>query len=560
MATAGAAKPRAKKPTLPKRPGHLPQGRWLADLGELSAAEKWLVECCARGEPWAPEGWDGKRPKAGTDANKIKADLIRFLVLGGDAGHPVHEAGVMIFGAWIEDKLNLHQCIASFRLDLKKSHLIQEPNLLAAQIPELSFGGSHLPGLRADRLKLTSGLFLNDGFNAKGTVRLLGATIGGNLDCSGGSFSNAKGFALSADRIDVAGNIFLKDGFKASGTARFLGATIGGDLDCSGGSFSNAEGYALIAERIDITGALFLRDASIKGAIVLTAAKIGTLADDVACWEAKGHGLDGLHYDRIIGPTDASSRIKWLKSQREDHLNKKGWKPQPWEQLIKILREMGHPAEANEVAIEKQRMMRQAGQIGTRQIRAQQMKRWPWLEIAWIWLVNTMVLAWHYVYGALAGFGYRPGRILLWMAGLWLVSGFWFSHAAQTGLMAPSSAEIVMHRQLHADIGKAGDHAGGCGVRHEVGEAQYWPVCTALPSEYTTFNPWLYSADLILPLVDLQQDGAWSPAASFTDKLGTMHDIPAGMFSRSLMWLEILFGWFASLMFVAIVSRLVEKD
>jgi hypothetical protein len=214
--------------------------------------------------------------------------------------------------------------------------------------------------------------------------------------------------------------------------------------------------------------------------------------------------------------------------------------------------------QANEVAIEEQQVMRQAGQIGKLQTRVQQMKRWP--EIAWIWLVNAMVLAWHHVYGALAGFGYRPGRILLWMAGLWLASGFWFSHAAQTGLMAPSSAEIMMHRQLHADIGNGGDHAGNCGLRHEVGEAQYWPVCTALPSEYTTFNPWLYSADLILPLVDLQQDSAWSPAASFTDKRGTMHDLHEGELSRWIMWFEILFGWFASLMFVAIVSRLVEKD
>ena len=29
---------------------------------------------------------------------------------------------------------------------------------------------------------------------------------------------------------------------------------------------------------------------------------------------------------------------------------------------------------------------------------------------------------------------------------------------------------------------------------------------------------------------------------------------------RWLMWFNIMFGWIASLMFVAIVSRLVEKD
>jgi hypothetical protein len=526
MATEGAAKPRAKKPTLPKRPSHLPHGRWLADLGDLSAAEKRLVECCARGEPWAPEGWDYERPEAGTDANKIKADLIRFLVLGGDAGHPVHEAGVVIFGAWIEDQLNLHQCTASVRLNLNKSHLIEVPNLLAAQIPELSFRGSHLPGLLADRLKLTSGLFLNDGFNATGEVRLLSATIGRELNCSGSIFSNAKGVALNADGIDVAGSIYLRDGFNASGAALFLNATIGGNLDCSGGSFSNAEGVALRADGIKIVGALLSRDASIEGAIVLTAAKIGALIDDATCWEAKGHILDGLHYDRIVGPTDASSRIEWLKSQRKDHLNKEQWKPQPWEQLIKVLREMGHPAEANEVAIEKQRVMYQETIIEGRLRRRL-----------------------HWLYGGIADYGYCPTKIIGWMLGLWFFCGCLYWMAADGFAAIGPNNPVITSATLYPEA------AEKCGHGNERGK-QRWTECEGVPDEYSTFQPFIYSLDLILPLIDLQQESDWAPIAEGP----TGKDLRPGVVTRWIMWFEILFGWFASLMFVAIVSRLVEKD
>ena len=99
-----------------------------------------------------------------------------------------------------------------------------------------------------------------------------------------------------------------------------------------------------------------------------------------------------------------------------------------------------------------------------------------------------------------------------------------------------------------------------CGIRFEAPPERYWPQCAGLPSEYTTFNPLVYSLDLILPLVDLGQEEAWAPAATYTDVTGTVRPLWGGMAIRLLMWFEILFGWFASLMFVAIVSRLVEKD
>lgn len=82
------------------------------------------------------------------------------------------------------------------------------------------------------------------------------------------------------------------------------------------------------------------------------------------------------------------------------------------------------------------------------------------------------------------------------------------------------------------------------------------------PNEYTTFQPLAYSLDLILPLVDLQQDKDWAPMvtrARTSNPTGDTEQFPLGHFIRIVMWFEILFGWMASLMLVAILSGLVRK-
>ncbi len=543
----------AKRPRQPARPGHLARGRWYRDFPRPSAAEKRLVECCARGEVWAPQGWDWEkpvRPAEKTASNTVRAELIRFLVLGGDSRHPVHEEGVMVHGAWITGRFNLHQCRAAVRLSLKHCHFDSAPNLTAAHLPELALSGSLLPSLPADRLKVDGGVYLRDGFIATGEVRMLGAEIGGNLECGKGTFTNKDGNALSADRVKVTGSVFLRDGFAATGAVRMLGAEIDGDLACSNGTFTNKGGDALSADGIKVAGSLILRTATANGAITLTAAQIGTLIDQGFNWLAGGHLLDGLRYDRIIGPTDAARRIAWLKSQRTDQLNPRDWAPQPWEQLIKVLREMGHPGAAAEVAMEKQRMMRAAGQIGTREPNPRFESGWRHaLDVWWTPLHNRLARGFHDFYGWLAGYGYRPTRIAGRMAMVWLVFGCLYWGAADGyGAIGPANP-VITSSALYPDAERL------CGHGNEPGKAR-WTECPGVPDEYSTFQPFVYSLDLILPLIDLQQEADWAPIAEGP----TGNDLLPGVIVRWVMWLEILFGWFASLMFVAIVSRLVEKD
>jgi hypothetical protein len=672
-----AKKPPAKRPARPAtpkpvRPKGLAHARWLGDFPKLSAAEKRLVECCARGEAWEPEGWDGKRPETATAVNTIRAELIRFLALGGDEAHPVHEEGVMVGGGWVVGVLDLHHSHAVVRLGLNCCSFAEVPVFIEARLPELALRGSKLPGLEADRVRVTGSIFLGDGFAATGVVRLvgaeigsdlacvdgtftksdgfaliaadmkvtgnvfltgeftangavrlsgaeiggslectkgtftntdgnaldaegirvtgsvflcnefaatgevrllgaeiggslectkgtftntdgnalnadglkvaggvflrnefaatgevrlLGAEIGGNLECDNSAFTNPSGTSLSADSIKVTGNVFLRGGFTATGTVRLTGAKVGGSLSCVNGTFTNAGGNAVSADGIKVTGNVFLRKAKVEGAIRMPSARIGTLEDDDACWAAGDHILDGLHYDRIIGPTDAEARIRWLERQHASQLDSRDWKPQPWEQLIKTLREMGHPLEATKVAIAKQERMRRAGKVGG-----------PFAQLL------------HWFYGFLAGYGYRPLKTVRAMVVVWLLAAAAFHFGSQSGYLGPTTP-------LYNSPALSGQVEQQCGHGEEKGKTP-WTRCPAMPAEYTTFQPFLYSLDLILPLVDLQQEADWAPIVE--DPPG--NTLPFGAFLRWLMWFEILFGWAMSLMLVAVLGKLVNKD
>ena len=89
-----------------------------------------------------------------------------------------------------------------------------------------------------------------------------------------------------------------------------------------------------------------------------------------------------------------------------------------------------------------------------------------------------------------------------------------------------------------------------------------WYLCEKLPEEYTGFSPLTYSLDVILPLVDLQQETDWAPLIP-TPKNIWYEELLAfdhlKHFTRLVVWFEILFGWVASLLLVAVVSGLTKR-
>lgn len=95
-----------------------------------------------------------------------------------------------------------------------------------------------------------------------------------------------------------------------------------------------------------------------------------------------------------------------------------------------------------------------------------------------------------------------------------------------------------------------------CGTGDDSGLHRWTARGCGMPPEYSTFQPLLYSVDVILPLVELGQEADWAPV--IVNRQG--ETLWGGRVLRWIMWFEILFGWFASLMFIAIAGRLVDKD
>ncbi len=528
-------------------------GRSLGDFPDLSPAEKKLLAGCRLGERVII---GEKRPEQESDANRLRAAFVRFLALGGDAETPVHEYGVMLRGAWLTGVLDIEAATAAHRIGLWQCR-IERIEARQSTLKFLNLSGCRVEGdLMGEGLRCEGDLFLRDGFHATGHVRLTGATVGGELDCSAGRFENLRSEALSCDGITVSGGMLLGSGFHATGAVRLVGATIGGDLQCGEGRFENDGGAALAFDRATISGSAFLNGVRASGEVRLLGAMIegsldcskshfenrrghallcdsarvvgrllfrsvrgingsidlslmhaGSLCDDDASWKAasKRLVLDGFTYGRIAGiaPTNAATRIAWLDLQVPWHLGEE-FRPQPWEQLITVLRAMGHPGEARAVAVEKQRRLRKAGRLprGARPF--------------------------HWLYGALVGYGYRPLRLVGVTAAVWLLcaAAYWWAanpDPPDPHLIAPPS------RQANA----------------------------AAP-DYANFVPLIYSADVLLPVVDLGYKDEWQPVVRTPPP--DSRPLFWGRMLRFLYWFEIAFGWVAGLLLVGVLGNLIKKD
>jgi len=125
------------------------------------------------------------------------------------------------------------------------------------------------PGLNADGLEVGQDVYLRDGFTATGSgedgaVRLAGAHIGGQLDCTRANLRNDSGPALNASGLQVDHNMWLRCGFTATGVGdygavRLRSARIGGHLDCTGAGLRNDSGPALNASGLQVSHDMWLR-------------------------------------------------------------------------------------------------------------------------------------------------------------------------------------------------------------------------------------------------------------------------------------------------------------
>jgi hypothetical protein len=337
-------------------------------------------------------------------------------------------------------------CSVLGEVRLARSTLLHDLNLERARLGigfDAPAAGRH--PLVADGLRVGGDVLLGKGFEAAGEVRFVGARIEGDLRATAAQLhgsvdaDGARQTALNLDRAEVAGDVLLDRGFSAAGTVRLKRVRIGGDLDATDAAFdvvgdaSWSEGAALLLDGARIRGALRLckLQTPLLGA-TLADARVGSLVDDASTWGQR-HVLDGFRYTRLAdaAPTDAAFRRSWLARQRPAHLDAAGFRPDPWRQAIKVLRRMGHPAEAAALAVGREEWLREVGRIGAGQPRVLR------------WLARLG----HRVFGWVAGYGHRPLRLLVWSAAVWLACASVYQFGAAEGVQALAPHPLLYSAQ-----------------------------------------------------------------------------------------------------------------
>lgn len=307
------------------------------DANDLSPHEQFVVDRTRDGEiaDFSPmAGPAGAKPQ-------IRAGFLRKLLLGLDPAWPVRTPGVRIKGVRIEGALDLTDCTGAGGTGLPALALIAcdvaDPiDLSHARLARVSLALSRMRSLIADETaidgeldlshvaplagdpgtetlyvrargaridgdftargakfaraadsiddavflqgaEITGNVLLDDGFESFGCVWLVGAQIGGRLQCDGAQFLNRSddgaGQALVGADAHIVGAVCLRDKFKAEGQVNFLSARIGGDVDLTGGSFRNDGGPALILGNVEIAGQL-LGGARVTGQFAAQGARV----------------------------------------------------------------------------------------------------------------------------------------------------------------------------------------------------------------------------------------------------------------------------------------------
>jgi hypothetical protein len=274
----------------------------------------------------AMRAWDSSRT--------IQAAVLRDILRGRLAPEP-DPHGLRLRGARIAGRLDLENLTTGVGMELSDCLLGEGVVAHDATLPFLTLSGCRLehptePALAADRL--TTALLLLDraviiAVCETGAVRLLGGHLG-LLDCTGATIRNDTGPALFADGLQVDQDINLRGGFEAvgaseDGAVRLLGAHLGGQLDCTDATMRNDTGRALDAEGLRVDQDVFLRGrfkavgTGERGAVRLARAHVGGELD---CTDAKmcnGTGpalaADRLQVDQAVFLSDGFKAVSTSK-------------------------------------------------------------------------------------------------------------------------------------------------------------------------------------------------------------------------------------------------------
>lgn len=582
-------------------------------------------------------------PDEPSDADRVRAWLLRLLINDATADSGARERGVWVKGGWIAGELDLTYVQARGAVVMDSCRFERRLMLLSARMTMLSLQESVLPGFFAARMEVKENVFLRkvrskntlsmsgakvggqlifagatiegdkgvavkaqgvttgqdlvlNSMTAKGTVDLMSMRVGGQLACIGATLNGAGGYALSAQGIETGKDLCLRrvtatgpvimsgarvagqltfdgatldgaggkalnaqnlvtvqslhlTGVKATGTITLAGARVGGQLVFADSVLDGVKEWALATQGLDVNLGLVWRKMVVRrGAVGLSSTTVGYLADD-GNWPTGETALilDGFSYARISGnaaPVSAMGRREWLMSgSRWDGR----FLPQPYTQLAKVLREMGHAGEARTVLCWREEAL---WQQACRDIAdAPLVDEDVAFGTVWRGLRVWLYRGWARALGLVAGYGFKPQRGVFALLVLWALAWVTAMAVWREGSFAPNSDVILTSDGWQAAL--AADcfpvAVAGC----DPNPAMTWANDPARGMDWDTFAAGAYALDLVMPVLDIGQTEAWAPSKD------------RGRAGRTLWWGRWVFqgaGWFVVLVLAAALTGIMQRD
>ncbi|WP_229891594.1 oxidoreductase [Streptomyces mashuensis] len=479
----------------------------------------------------------------------VRAEVMALLLLNGPAPRPGRVAALKLKGVRITGTLDLSGGTVVPYVELHQCRFDQQLLLPESTFTTLRLVGCSLPRLEAARIRTEGDLHLPRCVIPHG-IRLTDAHIGTDLLLNQLVVrKDRRGLSIAADGMTV-GQDLQAEMMRSQGELSLRGATIGASLSLRGSTLDNPYGRrALNAPQLTVERTLYLTSAGIGGARFAGGATppfgIATYSPGRTGRERPFECLGGVRLDdgrfgdavdlseaRFVMEADQELSLRRVQTPELRFLGDRveqgrvvlsgarvvnlvdrfdSW-PGPgglamagfaYENLIPL----GHfplsrrlewvaaatPEYAPEPYERLAGALRTSGEDADARavLLAKQRRRRETLPLAG--------KAWGHLQDWTVAYGYKPGRAAVWMAVLWALGALWFS---------------------------------------------WHPLPPIKEGEGPVWNPELYTLDLLLPVIDLGQGGAWRPGG------GTQWIVAA----------LTLLGWILATTVAAGASRMLRRQ
>ncbi|MFI6101931.1 hypothetical protein ACIA8G_40810 [Lentzea sp. NPDC051213] len=314
----------------------------------------------------------------------MRAEEVREMVLG--AADTL--AGLTIYGAYVEGRLDLDFVTMTGPLGLIGCHFVDDLTLRHAQIPAVDLSSTAVwdiraEGLRTRRFEMHSGrcadMFALDHAQVDGTLTLTGTSLG--------SFS---AYSLRVGGSFMARELYVRPEYRGGCGCWLENTDIGGDLVLDDAIVNGLDGPAIFASSAKIAAGLeisgLVRNRGGQSAVLAGTTVATTLSVLDAELDARTE-LPALDLTNAHATADA-----WLTLLRE----RTPFDAQQYRQLAALHEKAGQERTAREIRIAQQEDLGRRGEPGNRR--------------------------WHRFLGTTLGYGYRPSRAVAGLLVTFLLS------------------------------------------------------------------------------------------------------------------------------------------